>query len=88
MFIDLAFKNWLRNLLGEANYQCLDPGANYKQISSHPFEGTQMRELMKGFNLLKEHFRPDGRDSLLDLPRPLDGLNLDNKIRDGEVVIP
>ena len=88
IFIDLAFKEWLRDLLGEDNYQRLDPNADSKNISSHTIEGKQMRELMGKFNLHKIHFKKGDRDKRLDLPHPLDNLNLDNKVRAGEITIP
>jgi hypothetical protein len=88
IYIDLAFKAWLRNLIGEDNYQLLDPNADFKKISSHTTEGKEIRELMTRFNLLKQLFKQDNRDRRLDLPYPLNDLNLDNKVNHGEITIP
>lgn len=78
----------MKNLLGEERYQQLDPNAGVKKISSHTIEGKQIRELMARFNLQKEHFEQDGKDRRLDLPHPLDNLNLPNRVDDGQITIP
>jgi len=43
---------------------------------------------MKRFNLVKENFKPDNKDIRLDLPGPLENLDLDNRVRGGEITIP
>ncbi|KAI9776338.1 MAG: hypothetical protein M1839_000418 [Geoglossum umbratile] len=87
IFIDLAFKKWLRDLLGEKNYQKLDQAQLAHKISSHHTEGKQMRQLMKGFNTLKFKFRKDQRDMKMDLPDPLHNLDMDNRVVGGEITI-
>ncbi|KAH0538333.1 hypothetical protein FGG08_005068 [Glutinoglossum americanum] len=87
MFIDLAFKKWLRDLLGEKNYQQLDQTQLVHKISSHDTEGQQMRELMKEFNKLKRKFKKDHRDMKIDLPEPLHNLDMDNRVIGGEITI-
>ncbi len=46
-----------------------------------------MRELMKSFDDLKKQFFKDHRDMHLDLPQPLDNLNLAGKVHGGEIKI-
>ncbi|QDS73014.1 hypothetical protein FKW77_009110 [Venturia effusa] len=83
-YIDLAFKSWLLQLLGVHNYEKLDPEFDGK-ISSHATEGEAMRKVMKQFNERKEKFKKDSRDTRIDLPAPLDTLNLDTRIQGGGV---
>jgi len=83
----LAFKKWLRNLIGEANYQLLDQAEISHKISSHDSEGERMRELMKRFNVKKLAFRRNHRDMKLDLPEPYENLNLDTRVVGGQITI-
>ena len=86
IFIDMAFKKWLRNLLGE-KYKELDQGQLAHKISSHDTEGGRMRTLMKDFNIQKRRFKKDQRDIKIDLPEPLDNLNMGHKVVGGEITI-
>ncbi|KAI9773911.1 MAG: hypothetical protein M1840_006137 [Geoglossum simile] len=86
IFIDLAFKRWLRDLLGEKDYQKLDQGDLAHKISSHEIEGEEMRVLMHRFTLLKRRFWKGQRDMKMDLPSPLDDLNVDGVVG-GEITI-
>jgi hypothetical protein len=87
IFIDLAFKKWLRNLLGEKYYQMLDQAQLAYKISSHHTEGRPMRELMNDFNILKKKFKKGNRDMRIDLPKPLDNLDMDNIVIGGQITI-
>jgi hypothetical protein len=87
IFIDLAFKRWLKDLLGEANYRELDQGQLAHKISSHDAEGGRMRKLMKEFNIHKGKFRKDQRDIQMDLPEPLHNLDMGNRVVGGEITI-
>jgi hypothetical protein len=85
--VDLAFKKWLREVLGERDYQKLDPSQLNSKIGSHSVEGRQMRELMHGFDKQKRKFNRSHRDIKMDLPSPLHNLNKDNMVVDGEITI-
>jgi hypothetical protein len=83
----LEFKKWLLNLIGEDNYQKLDPHTRKLKFGSHDIEGGRMRALMKDFDIKKRQFTEDFRDIRLDLPEPLDNLNLEGRVRGGEIKI-
>jgi hypothetical protein len=87
IFIDMAFKRWLKDLLGEGNYRELDQGQLAHKISSHDTEGGRMRKLMKDFNIHKRKFKKDQRDIQMDLPEPLHNLAMDNRVVGGEITI-
>lgn len=46
-----------------------------------------MRALMKEFDIKKRQFTSDFRDIRLDLPEPLENLNLEGRVRGGEIKI-
>jgi len=73
--------------LGDENYQELDPRNASQKISSHATEGKQMRAIMKAFDGYKRKFGKDHRDMKMDLPEPLDDLNIENKVVGGELTI-
>jgi hypothetical protein len=88
IFIDMAFKKWLRDLIGEDKYQVLDRTPPTYKIYSHESEGEQMRKLMKTFLYQKQKFRNGiARDISMDLPEPYQNLNLEHKVIDGEITI-
>src|ERR1700761_7954418 len=87
IYIDIEFRKWLRDHIGEANYRQLDSNLNVERTSSHATEGKAMRLLMKKFELLKKNFSDDGRDAFLDLPHPLDNLNMQGKVDGGQITI-
>jgi hypothetical protein len=87
VFIDIAFKDWLRGLLGEDNYLRLDPTQPRGKITSFDREGEQMRELMKNFNILKRKFKKGHPDMKMTLPAPLENLNMRNKVDEGQITI-
>ena len=64
----------------------LDPNFDGK-ISSHAAEGEAMRAVMKKFNEKKKTFKKDSRDMRVDLPHPLNALNIDTRVRGGGVFI-
>jgi hypothetical protein len=74
IYIDLAFKKWLFNVLGEDIYkEYLDPKYD-GEIHSHAAEGDAMRKIMKEFNAKKKRFKNGRRDVTIELPSPLDAL--------------
>ncbi|OXV10191.1 hypothetical protein Egran_02048, partial [Elaphomyces granulatus] len=87
IFVDLAFKKWLRDVLGDKHYRRLDPSQLDPKIGYHHVEGQRMRELMQGFDKHKRKFNRDYRDIKMDLPYPLHNLNRDNKVVGGEITI-
>jgi hypothetical protein len=87
VFIDLAFKDWLRDLLGEDNYLKLDPTQARGKITSFDREGEQMRKLMGMFNILKRNFKKGYGDKHMTLPEPLNNLNMHNKVDLGQITI-
>ena len=69
-------------------YSKLDPGSAGQKISAHATEGEQMRKLMKKFDERKKKFsRNDARDIPLDLPKPLENLNIPGKVLGGQLTI-
>ena len=89
VYIDMAFKQWLRQLLGDENYQKLDPTDVSQMVSSHTIQGRQMREIMKRFDVFKRKFRNDCDDEItFELPEELEDLNIEGKVLDGELKVP
>lgn len=86
IYIDLAFKRWLKDLLGQSNYLILDP-ENEGEIRSHAAEGERMRELMKAFTRKKISFKNNVGDIRIGLPSPLDTLEWGPAVRAGEIAI-
>jgi hypothetical protein len=88
LFVNLAFKRWLKDLLGNELYQDLDQGQISYKISSHDTEGERMRNLMKAFEIRKQRFTVGSRDIRLDLPEPLHNLSLPDRVNCGRITIP
>lgn len=58
------------------------------RISSHAAEGKAMRQLMKDFDARKVIFHSNyGQDIYLELPAPLDDLNIPGKVNEGQIII-
>lgn len=87
VYIDGAFKNWLRKLIKDENYRELDPRNASQKISSHAIEGKEMRELMTGFDKIKRAFSKEIPDMKIDLPEPLDSLSTGYQVVDGELTV-
>jgi hypothetical protein len=87
VYIDIAFKRWLRDFLGPTHYQKLDPNIQNGKLSSHTLEGQSMRTLMKAFDVLKRNFSSNARDGMLDLPEPLHNLDIPGKVDEGQIII-
>jgi hypothetical protein len=87
VYIDGAFKSWLKEQIGDENYKELDPRNASQKISSHATEGKQMRALMKTFDGYKRKFSEDHRDIKMDLPEPLDDLTVGKQVLGGELTI-
>ncbi|OAL29037.1 hypothetical protein AYO22_02473 [Fonsecaea multimorphosa] len=85
--VPTAFKEWLRQMLGNKYYEKLDQNHDLQRISSHTCESKAMRQLMKSFDVLKKGFHKNNRDMALDLPPPLHNLTLDNRVDCGEIKI-
>jgi hypothetical protein len=83
----LAFKEWLKALLGEETYRRLDPKQLAHKLSSHNSEGRPMRQLMKTFNEKKRMFHRTQRDIRMDLPDPLHNLEMGDRVVGGEITI-
>ncbi|KAF1976595.1 hypothetical protein BU23DRAFT_565748 [Bimuria novae-zelandiae CBS 107.79] len=78
----MAFKRWLRDLIGENNYRKLDPHMEEHKISSHSVEGKAMRELMKEFDARKQDFGAGStRDIHIDLPSPFQNLKITGNVK-------
>ena len=88
IFINVAFKQWLRDLIGEEKYQQLDQVKISYKISSHDAEGERMRILMKRFEVRKKRFVKDGRDVRIELPEPFHNLNIPDRVDKGLILIP
>jgi len=73
--------------LGDRHYRTLDPESRGQKISAHTTEREQMRIVMKKFDGIKRKFSNNARDMKLDLPKPLDNLNIPGKVLGGELTI-
>jgi hypothetical protein len=73
--------------LGERHYRALDPRGAARKIGARTTEGKQMRAVMKAFDEKKRKFSNNVRDVKLDLPKPLDNLNIAGKVSEGELTI-
>jgi hypothetical protein len=87
IYIDGNFKRWLHELLGDRDYRELDPRNASQKISAHDTESKQMRAIMKAFDAFKKKFVKTARDMKMDFPEPLDNLNIDGKVVEGELTI-
>ena len=87
-FVDVSFKGWLRRAIGRENFAKLDKENALRPISTHTSESGPMRELMKRFDAKKKTFSNATQGIIrIDLPPPLDGLNVEGRVRDGELTI-
>jgi hypothetical protein len=87
VFVNLAFKKWLRQLLGADIYKELDQTQLASKIHSRDAEGERMRALMKRFDIQKLKFRKGQRDIKIDLPEPFENLDIENKVIGGQITI-
>ena len=87
IFIDRRFKQWLRVLIGDANFLQLDTNAQLNKIGSHSTEGRSMRQLMNSFETLKKSFARNTPDMHMELPYPLDNLTIPRRVDSGEITI-
>lgn len=86
-FIDGYFKHWLNYILGDRHYRELDAKSASQRISAHATEGKQMREVMKQFEAHKRNFFGNADEMKIDLPEPLDSLNIAGIVNGGELTI-
>jgi hypothetical protein len=87
IFINLAFKRWLRALIGPARYHQLDPNKLSDKISSRDAEGEMMRELMSKFEAKKKAFKPESRAMHIDLPESFDDIYIEDKVKECQITI-
>jgi len=86
-FIDTAFKNWLRGLIGVENYAKLDHLNARSRINAHTLEDGPIRKLVASFVTKKHAFTSSTQSVRFDLPEPLHALDLDDRVRQGELTI-
>lgn len=86
-FIDTEFKRWLRGVLGTSRYSELDPANARQRISAHTVESGPMRELIKRFEVQKKAFSSTSQDIKLELRGSLSGLNIEGRVKQGDLTI-
>ncbi|KAK6406831.1 hypothetical protein LTR81_018559 [Elasticomyces elasticus] len=87
VYIDAAFKMWLRDVLGTDHYSKLDPANRGQPIKPHSIETRAMRELIKKFEVQKTRFSTNTHDVKIVLPAPLDRLDIPDRVNEGELTI-
>ncbi|KAH8685431.1 hypothetical protein BGZ60DRAFT_522721 [Tricladium varicosporioides] len=89
VFINLAFKQWLRELIGPENYQKLDESPVVQKITAHDAEGPHMREVMAEFDSWKRKFKKGYRDIKIEFSEdsPLANLDIPGKVFGAEFTI-
>jgi hypothetical protein len=85
IFIDQAFKQWLRLLLTDRYYLQLDPDADLNNV--YGVERQEIREIMSEFDTIKKSFEQESGDMFLDLPKPLNNLTLEGRVDGGQITI-
>lgn len=89
-FVDLAFRDWLKGKLGDADFQILVGGSFESDIGSHATVEPLMRNIMEEFEVLKKNFNGTGnpREAYIALPSKLDQQHVpDRNIIEGEIRI-
>jgi len=76
IFINMKFKKWLREILTDVHYRELDPNFEIDKLATHASETPAMRSLMKDFDVKKKHFTVASPDYQLELPFPLENLDI------------
>ncbi|KAF2729144.1 actin-like ATPase domain-containing protein, partial [Polyplosphaeria fusca] len=87
-YINRDFQDWLRSILGDEYYSQLDPRTDAQRISGHAMEGAKMRELMQSFEFHKKAFNSFSEETKLDLPSPLDNIDIEGYVESGELTVP
>jgi len=72
----MKFKKWLREILTDVHYRELDPNFEIDKLATHASETPAMRSLMKDFDVKKKHFTVASPDYQLELPFPLENLDI------------
>lgn len=85
-YIDANFKQWLCDTLGEKHFKALDPKSNGKKIS-RTSESSNMRIVIKAFDGYKKSFKGNSAAVKIDLPAPIDKINVAGKVNQGELTI-
>jgi len=85
--IDLKFKEWLRDVLGDQIYSTIDVSCTKECRYGQQSEAGPMRDIMTQFTRLRNSFNEDTRARRLELPEPLSDLKLDNRVEEGELRI-
>jgi len=66
----------------------LNPRSPPQKISTHATEGMQMRAIMQAFDRCKRRFVKNAPEMMyIDLPGPLDHLEIPGKVKEGELTI-
>lgn len=86
-YIDQNFKRWLNRIIGDRHYRVLDPRSAGQQIGAHTMEGRHMRQVVKRFDEKKRLFSNKANEIHLDLPNPLNTLNITGRITQGDLRI-
>lgn len=80
IFVNIAFKTWLKQHIGEKHYWKLDPYDEDDKLSSHSIECEAMAELMETFEVRKQLFSVGARrDVPIQLPGRLKDLDIPGK---------
>jgi hypothetical protein len=88
IFINIAFKKWLRGLIGPEWYHELDPTKLSDKITSRDAEGEMMRSLMSKFEAKKKAFKGvESRAMHIDLPESFHDLRVDNRVKECQITI-
>lgn len=88
MFVNLAFKQWLRSLIGPERYRKIDPTKSSNRISSRDAESETMRTHMIEFENKKKAFKgPESRKMHFDLPEIFHDLRVDGRIKECQITI-
>jgi hypothetical protein len=85
-YIDLEFRRWLKEMIGEQNYMEIDPNTHLNTMYLHGMEGKAMRDLMKQFTRYKRKFNRKSKDMRLNLPTALSSLTTLG-VLNGEITI-
>lgn len=73
-------------MLGERHFKTLDPKSRGKNLS-RTSEDERMRFVMEQFDGLKRRFVANSSDGKIDLPEPIDKINIPGKVYQGELTI-
>jgi hypothetical protein len=87
IYIDAAFKSWLKKIIGDENYQHFDPRNANRRIHLRATKGKKMRAIMRAFEHYRRNFSRHHWDIKFDLPKPLDDITVGENVLRGELTI-